>query len=117
MGKERLLLGNERLLLGHERLLLGNERLLWGIIGVFVFCNFLFCCWGVLGLRGSGGPIGVFKKSKPLFTADSTQSGTSTAEPNSASNSKHDLNSESAVNIGARREIKGAQTIEVHIVN
>ena len=28
-----------------------------GMIGVFgFFWNFIFCCWGVLGLRGSGGP-------------------------------------------------------------
>ena len=47
---------------GTERLLLGNERLLLGIIGVFgFFWNFFFCCWGVLGLRGSGGPVGVFE--------------------------------------------------------
>ena len=23
--------------------------------------NFFFCCWAVLGLRGSGGPVGVFE--------------------------------------------------------
>ena len=26
------------------------------------FWNFFFCCWGVLGLRGSGGPVGGFRK-------------------------------------------------------
>ena len=25
------------------------------------FWNFFFGCWGVLGLRGSGGPVGVFE--------------------------------------------------------
>ena len=55
-----LLLGKERLLLGNERLLLGNERLLLGI-GVFGFLEFLFCCWEVLGLRGSGGRVGGFE--------------------------------------------------------
>ena len=25
------------------------------------FLDFFFCCWGVLGLRGSGGPVGVFE--------------------------------------------------------
>ena len=61
-NNERLLLGNERLLLGNGRLLLGNERLLFGIIGVFgFFWIFLFLLLGGLGLRGSGGPVGVFK--------------------------------------------------------
>ena len=29
--------------------------------GFHFFGNFFFCCWGVLGLRGSGGPVGVFE--------------------------------------------------------
>ena len=49
------------MLLGNEHLLLGNERLFLGIIGFSGFVEFFFCCWGVLGLRGSGGPVGVFE--------------------------------------------------------
>ena len=42
---------------------LGNELLPLGIIGVFgFFLEFLFfVSWGVLRLRGSGGPVGVFE--------------------------------------------------------
>ena len=29
-----------------------------------MFLEFLFCCWGVWGLRGSGGPVGVFENIK-----------------------------------------------------
>ena len=58
-------MGNEHLLLGNGRLLLGNERLLLGIIGVFgVFGISFFVAGWVLGLRGSGGPVGVSKISK-----------------------------------------------------
>ena len=32
--------------------------------GFRVFWNFFFCCWGVFGLRGSGGPVGFSKISK-----------------------------------------------------
>ena len=31
--------------------------------GFRFFFEFLFCCWGVLGLRGSGGPVGVFENT------------------------------------------------------
>ena len=34
--------------------------------GFRVFWNFFFCCWGVLGLRGWGGPVGLSKISKLL---------------------------------------------------
>ena len=33
----------------------------WDNRGFRGFWNFFFCCWGVLGLRGSGGPVGVFE--------------------------------------------------------
>ena len=40
---------------GERASTLGNNR------GFRGFWNFFFCCWGVLGLRGSGGPVGVFE--------------------------------------------------------
>ena len=38
------------------------------------FWNFFFCCWGVLGLRGSGGPVGVSKISKKVIDGQNRQS-------------------------------------------
>ena len=40
----------------------GNNVDFWAFSKIIGFWEFLFCCWGVLGLCGSGGPVGGFRK-------------------------------------------------------
>ena len=42
----------------------GTSVYFWDNRGFRGFWNFFFCCWGVFGLRGSGGPVGFSKISK-----------------------------------------------------
>ena len=48
---------NPHLLNPHLR----HSNLLLGMIGVFGVSGIFLFCWGVLGPRGSGGPVGVFE--------------------------------------------------------
>ena len=41
----------------------GTSVYFWGTSGVFGVFGIFFCCWGVLRLRGSGGPVGFSKIS------------------------------------------------------
>ena len=47
--------GERAFTFGERAFTFGDNR------GFRVFWIFLFCCWGVFGLRGSGGPVGVFE--------------------------------------------------------
>ena len=49
---------------GERAFTFGERTFTSGIIRVFGFFGISFCCWGVLGLRGSGGPVGFSKISK-----------------------------------------------------
>ena len=55
-GERTLTFGERTFTFGERAFTFGDNR------GFRGFWNFFFRCWGVLGLRGSGGPVGGFRK-------------------------------------------------------
>ena len=59
-GERTFTVGERTFTLGERTFTFGNNV----YFGEITFTSFLFgisCCWGVLGLRGSGGPVWVFE--------------------------------------------------------
>ena len=54
-GERVFTFGERAFTFGERAFTFGDNR------GFRVFWNFFFCCWEVFGLRGSGGPVGVFE--------------------------------------------------------